>query len=159
MKTAYSSRHVAILILLVATVAVAGLVILKSRPADNGGDQSLVDDIISRLTTSYERQAEGIITTYLTSRRDLLQQGSVDDDATARQQWATLAGTAKTDLLALRVPEDYRDVHLQLVLLFTGIENSAASDLTAVQTADNQLDALITQYPWLVADLALRQSL
>lgn len=158
MIPAFSRRHAALLIIIIAAIIVAGAVVLKSRSGDETR-QAIVEQIVNRLAASYERQASQAISAYLLARQELLRQDDPAADEAARRQWATIAGTAQTDLLALRVPEHYRDVHLQLVLLLAAIETAAPTDLAAVETSDQKLDSLISQYPWLVEDLTLRESL
>lgn len=146
------SHKVFWLIIILATIVVGLLVYFKSQ-TPSGLPVGLAPVSSEKLTADYQTSASQVVSNYLQKRQTILQQGEVANNPELQTQTGQIAAAAKNDLLALRVPEQYRDLHLQLVLLFTTSELNALSDYAVVVDQDNKLDNLLSQYSWLSAEV------
>ncbi len=139
------------LIIILATIGIGIVVYFKSQ-TPGGLPIGLAPIAPAQLAADYENQSATIVSDYLAARQNILQQGDAATNLDVQNQLRNQAAQTKTSLLALRVPEQYRGLHLQLVLIFTAIEMKAATDYPAVMAQDANLDILLGQYPWLATD-------
>lgn len=55
----------------------------------------------------------------------------------------------KNDLLGLRVPAKYKDLHLDLILGLSFLEQGIAGDEQKLKEGEDKLNKIIEDYPWL----------
>jgi hypothetical protein len=63
--------------------------------------------------------------------------------------WQELADKTKSQLLDLRVPEVYKELHLQLVLDFDQLGRAATAESESMVALQKKISDLVTAYPWL----------
>lgn len=162
------SRLIFILILVLATAGVIFIVVSKTKSpaasptvssapqnyqAASGnayiGSNSEPAPAISaeELEASYQQTAKTVVQSFLSKGQTAPLNQTLSSDQ--KSDWSKFVENAKNQLLALRVPGQYRDLHLQLVLDFQSLVDglSKNSDLAL---ATKKIDGLVAQYPWLV---------
>ena len=68
---------------------------------------------------------------------------------TESRKWLALVLKTKNDLLGLRVPTKYKDLHLDLILGLSFLEQGIAGDEQKLKEGEDKLNKIINDYPWL----------
>lgn len=148
----FSSRRVFILILILVTLGVVFIVGVKEKSQKNF--QSLVGQAEEaadqgKLALAYQKQVKKILSDYFFYQENSPLNLELDEEE--KSDWLNLAGDIKSQLLDLRLPAEYKDLHLDLVLGFNSLDRGLAEDnFILIAEARVKIDNLIIKYPWLV---------
>ncbi len=146
-----SGRGLFILILIIVTVSLVLILIYKeSQPKINQPSVTPATGISQEdLIANYQNQSFQIFNQYLTRQQSL----PLTSELTAeqQQQWINFLQQLKADLLELRVPGQYRDLHLQLVFNFDVLEKGLLTDQSTISEAQLKIEKLAVDYPWLLS--------
>jgi len=152
----FSSRGIFIMILIALTVSVILFLVFESRPATTPNQVAVKADgqidsspivNVEELTKNYQLEVKNILAGYFTEQGKIALTSDLKPNE--KSEWLVLVTNIKNQLLDLKLPGDYRDLHLQLVLNFNAIEEGLVDDFSGVEEAQVKLDGLVAKYPWL----------
>ncbi len=64
-------------------------------------------------------------------------------------EFANIATSIKDNLLDLKLPAGYRDLHLELVIAFNDLEEGLYSTKDVLEATTDKIDSLVKKYTWL----------
>ncbi len=139
----YHKQSLFPLAIIFLTLALAGLMIFViQEPVDDGSVSSVDTETAEEITVDPD-----------VYREDLAQVLSVFETRLeeASDDLAKLVATetAQASLLALRVPVEYKELHLDLVIVFNDIQSALRSADRSLESSLADLEALKVTYPWL----------
>lgn len=102
------------------------------------------------LEKEYIDQVASITMSYFENRKNInLEDLGGEALKTESQKWLALVLKTKNDLLELRVPAKYKDLHLDLVLALSFLEQGIAGDEQKLKQGEDKLNKIIVDYPWI----------
>ena len=114
---------------IIAIIIVGGLFWLVNNKQDIGSKTTAVD--LEALSAEYKIKVGQLMPSY----EQLLDESTVD---------AGTISSLKEELLELKMPTEFKDLHIELVLLLDQLEDSGVSN-----DLQNKFEALKTNYDWL----------
>jgi len=139
----YHKQSLFPLAIIFLTLALAGLMVFViQEPVDDGSVSSVDTQTAEEITVDPD-----------VYREDLAQVLSVFETRLeeASDDLAKLVATetAQASLLALRVPVEYKELHLDLVIVLNDIQSALRSADRSLESSLADLEALKVTYPWL----------
>ena len=129
------------LVVIVLSVLLAGLIYWSvQQPGEVGGKVAKVDKVEESIDpATYRDSLAQIVATF-----DERMSSSQDD-----LDKLLAAQTALAGLLELRVPAEFKDLHLALAVAFSDIEDALQSQDRNIDSSLAQINELEQTYPWL----------
>ncbi|MFA5358300.1 MAG: hypothetical protein WC310_00580 [Patescibacteria group bacterium] len=143
-------------IVVLVTVIITGIVVYKVNNSDRfttadktGDKREMINPAVQKkIQGDYEVELRAIYKKY----QDKWQERAFDDKILTEQKndWIEFLGEAKNQILALTVPGQYRELHLNFVLDIDGLLNGfERGDATAIVDYNKKISQLADTYNWL----------
>jgi len=128
-------------IIVVCTLALAGAFLFGIVKTKKGSSiinqiQNKIEDIAQPTGQTYKEDVNKIMSEYFGKVANIINFDETEKTAT----WLTLAEQTKNQLLLLRVPTDFKDKHLEIILNIDKIENLLIDrNIEGAKVAENNL--------------------
>jgi len=115
---------------IIATILIVCLIIFYYGLKDDAEDNTPLAQVdMARLAEEYKDKIKGLLPTYKNAIENINQ-----------EQLKEL----RAQLLALKMPSEFKDLHVELILLLDKLEQNYSSE-----EAQNKLEEIISKYNWL----------
>lgn len=139
------------ILIILLLIAGAILFIKKPNPQPAGKVEENVKIISpAEQEKNYETDAAKIMKNYFSEKELIAVAGNANGTATVdNAKWLDLIAKTKNDLLALHVPVKYKDLHLNLILGLSAIEQGTDGDKNKIAEGEEKISQTTKDYPWL----------
>jgi len=140
-------------VIIILIVILGGLIFfiakLFRKPKDSLGNFKTEVSLVE-LEKEYIDSVTRVMKTYFEGKK-LINLTDLQNTAlkTEQEKWIDLILKTKNDLLKLKVPAKYKDLHLDLVISFNFLEEGVKGNEEKLKEGEKKLDKIIEQYPWL----------
>jgi len=150
----FSSLGVFVMILIALTCTLVIFLVTKwHSPAvknfiTNVGRKTVQSISPAELKANYESSGSEIFTKYVKKQQELPLKNSLS--AAEQDEWQKSLEGFRDELLALKLPGEYKELHKSLVFAFADMAKNIKGDFSVVEKQELELDSLVLKYPWLI---------
>jgi hypothetical protein len=140
----------AIIALLICVGVIFTLLNLKNKNTGNSPEENIKIISPAEQETNYETEAGKIIKNYFQEKESItVADGTNEAAAVDNIKWLDLLSKTKNNLLGLRVPVKYKDLHLNLILGLSFIEQGLRGEKNKPEEGEEKISEATKTYPWL----------
>lgn len=130
MRKNLTTQKILFLVLFISAIILSGCFNSKAKPTDQGNATQAKEEQIAQLEKAYESAVVEILKPYFAEKK---------------------FDNIKSQLLELKVPAKYLDLHFNLVIAFEQIEQGQkTSDQAKIEDAIEKIEKIKEQYPWII---------
>jgi hypothetical protein len=140
----------AIIVLLLGTGIIFIMLTSKNKNTNIPPEENIPIISSAEQEKNYETDAGKIMKNYFQEKESItVADGTNEAAAVDNIKWLDLLSKTKNNLLGLRVPVKYKDLHLNLILGLSFIEQGLRGEKNKPEEGEEKISEATKTYPWL----------